>query len=62
LGGSQYVLIGNLIEQQFLRVGDWRFGSAIAVVLMVLVLLSMALFALVDREKGDEKDNMILET
>ena len=28
LGGGQYVLIGNLIEEQFISVGDWNFGSA----------------------------------
>jgi spermidine/putrescine transport system permease protein len=60
LGGSQYVLIGNLIEQQFLLVGNWRFGSAIAVVLMVLVLISMAIFALVDRQKDDEKESVLI--
>ena len=29
LGGHQFVLIGNLIENQFISVGDWNFGSAI---------------------------------
>ena len=29
LGGGQYVLIGNVIETQFLTAGDWGFGSAI---------------------------------
>ncbi len=28
LGGGQYSLIGNFIEQQFINVGDWHFGSA----------------------------------
>ena len=30
LGGGQYMLIGNLIESQFISVGDWNFGSAIS--------------------------------
>jgi len=30
LGGGHYILIGNLIEQQFITVGDWNFGSAIS--------------------------------
>jgi spermidine/putrescine transport system permease protein len=60
LGGSQYMLIGNLIEQQFLRVGDWRFGSAIAAVLMVLVLLSMAVFSLVDRKNDDGNESILI--
>jgi spermidine/putrescine transport system permease protein len=54
LGGGQYILIGNLIEQQFLRVGDWRFGSAISVILMVLIVLSMAVVAIVDKEHERE--------
>jgi ABC-type spermidine/putrescine transport system permease subunit I len=35
-------------------VGDWRFGSAISVILMVLVFISMLIFALVDRDKTDD--------
>jgi spermidine/putrescine transport system permease protein len=41
LGGGQYVLIGNLIEQQFVSVGDWNFGSAVSLILAVLILLAM---------------------
>lgn len=41
LGGGQFTLIGNLIEQQFLYVGDWNFGSTMALIMMVLILLSM---------------------
>ena len=33
LGGGQYMLIGNLIESQFISVGDWNFGSAISLIL-----------------------------
>ena len=38
LGGGQYMLIGNLIEQQFTTVGDWNFGSAISILMMILIL------------------------
>jgi spermidine/putrescine transport system permease protein len=41
LGGGQYTLIGNLIEQQFLTVGDWNFGSAISMVMMAVILIAM---------------------
>jgi spermidine/putrescine transport system permease protein len=40
-GGGHYILVGNLIEQQFMVVGDWNFGSAISFVLMVIILISM---------------------
>jgi len=51
LGGGQFILIGNLIERQFLQVGDWHLGSALSVVLMVIVLISMAIFSIFDREE-----------
>ncbi len=50
LGGSQYTLVGNLIEQQFLTVGDWNFGSAISILMMIVILLSMAIMSMVDKD------------
>lgn len=50
LGGGQYTLIGNLIEQQFLMVGDWNFGSALSVVMMLLILVSMAFMGKYEKE------------
>lgn len=43
LGGGQYVLMGNLIESQFISVGDWNFGSAISLVLAVIILGAISL-------------------
>ena len=51
LGGSQYTLIGNLIEDQFMRVYDWNFGSAVSIVMMLLILASMALMSRYDKDK-----------
>lgn len=39
LGGNNFYLIGNLIEKQFTFTGDWGFGSAISMVLIVIMLL-----------------------
>ena len=55
LGGGQFILIGNLIEQQFIRVGDWRFGSAISAILIVLILVMMAFIKLIDRQPAQVK-------
>jgi len=58
LGGGQFILVGNLIEQQFLRVGGWggqHFGSAISVILIVLILFMMGLFKLIDRQPSEPK-------
>ena len=43
LGGAQFKLFGDLIEQQFLFTGDWNFGSAMSLIMMVLLLVSMGL-------------------
>jgi len=51
LGGGQYVLIGNLIEKQFYLLGNWNFGSAISVILMIIILLSMRIMKNTDEAK-----------
>ena len=43
LGGGQYMLLGNLIETQFRTMGDWNFGSALAIFMMIIILISMAI-------------------
>lgn len=55
LGGGQYMLIGNLIENQFLSVGDWNFGSAISVILAFIILLAITGMKRFDREEGEEE-------
>lgn len=54
LGGGQDMMIGNLIERQFLKVGNWNFGSSISVILMLVILSTMILLSLFDREKREE--------
>ena len=48
LGGGQFTLIGNLIEQQYLRTYDWGFGSALSIILMLIILVSMGLLSRTD--------------
>lgn len=48
LGGGQYVLIGNVIESQFLTAGDWNFGSAISLIMTIIIMLSMYITKKVD--------------
>ena len=50
LGGGHHKLIGDLIEQRFLYM-DWNVGSALSIMLMLVIMLSMAVFTMVDREK-----------
>ena len=41
LGGGQYFLVGNLIENQFITVGEWNFGSAISMIMAIIMMLLM---------------------
>ena len=50
LGGGQYVLIGNVIETQFLTSGDWNFGSAISLIMAVIIMISMYITHKVDTD------------
>lgn len=52
LGGNNFNLIGNIIEQQFRFTGDWNFGSAISIVLMLIIWI---LIKLSDNKKTENK-------
>jgi spermidine/putrescine transport system permease protein len=52
LGGAKTVLLGNAIQQQFGFSRDWPFGSAIACLAMVIVMLGLWLFARTAGEEG----------
>nr|WP_228731215.1 ABC transporter permease [Clostridium zeae] len=54
LGGGQYMLLGNLIEQQFTNIGDWNFGSSISIFMMLIILLSMAIMTKFDGNENKE--------
>ena len=41
LGGGQYFLIGNQIDNQFITVGEWNFGSAISMIMAIVMMLLM---------------------
>lgn len=38
LGGAKGLMIGNLVEQQFLSARNWPFGSALSMIIMTVVL------------------------
>ena len=56
LGGSKFMLYGDLIENQFITLGRdaWPVGSALSFILLVLVLISMAVMRRAEREAGEE--------
>ena len=41
LGGSKTLLIGDMIERQFLEFNNWGFGSLLSVIVILIVLMSM---------------------
>ncbi|MDD4367835.1 MAG: ABC transporter permease [Oscillospiraceae bacterium] len=45
LGGGRYLLIGNAIERQYMVSRDYTTGSALSIVLLIFVLLSMQIVA-----------------
>ena len=51
LGGGRVVLVGNLVQNQFTTARDWPFGSAVSMLLMLLVTL--AVWRYLRRETGD---------
>jgi spermidine/putrescine transport system permease protein len=54
LGGGSYFLIGNVIENQFITVGEWNFGSAISVIMAVIMMLLMMLVRKLDAKASKE--------
>ena len=52
LGGGQFFLIGNVIENQFITVGEWNFGSAISMIMAAVMMLCMFLIRRVDERNS----------
>ena len=43
LGSGRFMLYGDVIEKQFLELNNWNFGSALSLVMMVLIIISSSL-------------------
>jgi spermidine/putrescine transport system permease protein len=54
LGGAKFMLVGNLIQQQFGASRDWPFGAAISMGLMMLTLISLQIY----RRKSKEIEHI----
>jgi spermidine/putrescine transport system permease protein len=53
LGGSRYMLIGNLIQQQFGTSRNWPLGAALSLVLMLLTLSALMASRRHELKKGE---------
>ncbi|GKX67045.1 ABC transporter permease [Inconstantimicrobium mannanitabidum] len=52
MGGSKVVHLSNLIKNQFLTARDWPFGSAISVVLIVIMTVIIFIYSKSSGSKG----------
>lgn len=57
LGGGSYVMLGTLIESQFLTAGDWNFGSTISLIMAIIIMISMFITKKVD--KGEKMEGTV---
>lgn len=55
LGGGQTILLGNLIQNQFIAARNWQFGSAVSVLMMIMLIVSMTYFAKHSSKDGGGK-------
>lgn len=44
LGGAKVMMIGNLVEQQFLSARNWPFGAALSVMIMLVMLVLIIVY------------------
>ena len=51
LGGTQGSVIGTVIEDQFFEIYGWNFGAAIAFILLIIVLISLAILSKFSKEE-----------
>ena len=50
LGGGNTMMFGDLIESKFLTEGNWNVGSALSLIMMVLIMISLGILRKADPE------------
>ncbi|RQW64824.1 ABC transporter permease [Vibrio viridaestus] len=55
LGGSKVLMIGNMVEQQFLYARNWPFGAALSMVITLFMLILLAVFLYRSNIENDAK-------
>ena len=48
LGGGNTMMFGDLIESKFLTEGNWNVGSALSLIMMLLILVSLSILRKAD--------------
>ncbi len=54
LGGAKTLMLGNLIEQQFLAARNWPFGAALAMLVMTVILFLLFIYIRYEARHGDD--------
>lgn len=54
LGGAKVLMLGNLIEQQFLSARNWPFGAALSMLVMTGVLVMLFIYIRSETKDGDQ--------
>ena len=59
MGGAKVSLLGNLLQQQFMTVRDWPFGSALSFIMMAVMLAATLVYfrASAEAERQQEQQN-----
>ena len=52
LGGAKVMMLGNLIEAQFLSARNWPFGSALAMMVMAVMLVLLVAYVIVSGRRN----------
>lgn len=50
LGGAKTLMIGSLIQSQFLRSRNWPFGSVLSIIMMTVVVIPILLYLRISEE------------
>ena len=57
LGSGKFMLLGDVIEKQFMEMNNWSFGSALSMFMMILILISIGLLNKLDSQKAERSNN-----
>jgi spermidine/putrescine transport system permease protein len=60
LGGGKVFFVGNALVDLFLQSRNWAFGSAVAVALVVIMLITVAIYSRLVKRFGAGRDDVAL--
>ena len=60
LGGGKVFFVGNALVDLFLQSRNWPFGSAVAVALVVIMLITVAIYTRVIKRYAAGRDNVAI--